>query len=164
MMTSLNGNIFRVTGPLWGKSTGHQWIPLTKASDTELWCFLWSAPERTVEQTIETLVIWDAIVLIMTSLASSFVVVRCRSILPYPSCSLIWHCSILCKTIWKHRDRDKMADIFQTTFQMHFLEWKCLNFEYNLTEIYSTVTSLSCPNFNYSTMSCTTIELNCRWG
>ena len=25
--------------------TGHQWIPHTKASDTELWCFLWSAPE-----------------------------------------------------------------------------------------------------------------------
>ena len=24
--------------------TGHRWIPPTKASDTELWCFLWSAP------------------------------------------------------------------------------------------------------------------------
>ena len=23
------------------------WIPLTKASDAELWCFLWSAPEQT---------------------------------------------------------------------------------------------------------------------
>ena len=43
-MTSSNGNIFRVTGPLWGEFTGHRWIPLTKASDTELWCFLWSAP------------------------------------------------------------------------------------------------------------------------
>ena len=29
--------------------TGHWWIPLTKASDAELWCFLWSAPEQTVE-------------------------------------------------------------------------------------------------------------------
>ena len=45
MMTSSNGNIFRVTGPLWGEFTGHRWIPLTKASDAELWCFLWSAPE-----------------------------------------------------------------------------------------------------------------------
>ena len=27
-------------------------FPLTKASDTEFWCFLWSAPEQTVEQTI----------------------------------------------------------------------------------------------------------------
>ena len=44
--------------------TGDRWIPLTDASDEELWRFLWSAPE----QTVETLVIWDAIVVIMTSL------------------------------------------------------------------------------------------------
>ena len=28
----------------WGEFTGHRWIPPTKASDAELWCFLWSAP------------------------------------------------------------------------------------------------------------------------
>ena len=55
MMTLSNGNIFYVTGHLWGDSKGQ-------------WCFLWSAPEQTVEQTIETPVIWDAIALIMTSL------------------------------------------------------------------------------------------------
>ena len=49
MMTSSNGNIFRVTGPLWRESTGYWWITLTKASDVELWCLLWSAPEQTVE-------------------------------------------------------------------------------------------------------------------
>ena len=38
-MTSSNGNIFRVTGPLCGEFTGHRWIPLTKASDAEHWCF-----------------------------------------------------------------------------------------------------------------------------
>ena len=54
--------------PLWEESAGHLWIPLTKASDAELWCFLWSAPEQTVEQTIESIVIWSAIALIMTSL------------------------------------------------------------------------------------------------
>ena len=59
-----------VTGPLWGESTGRQWIPLTKATDTEL-CFLWSALEQTVEQAIETLVIWDAIAILMTSLYCS---------------------------------------------------------------------------------------------
>ena len=69
MMTSSNGSIFRITGPLCGESSGHQWIPLTKASDAELLCFLWSAPEQTVEQTIETPVIWDGITLIMTSLS-----------------------------------------------------------------------------------------------
>ena len=64
----INGNIFLVTGPLWGESTGHRWNPLTKASDAELWYFLWSAPEQTVEETIATPVIWDAIALVMTSL------------------------------------------------------------------------------------------------
>ena len=68
MMTSSNGNLFLVTGPLWGESTGHRWLPLTKASDAELRYFLWSVPEQTVEQTIETQVIWDAIALIITSL------------------------------------------------------------------------------------------------
>ena len=61
-MTSSNGNIFHVTGPLWwGESSSHRWIRLTKASDMELWRFLWSAPEQAVEQTMETIVFWDAI-------------------------------------------------------------------------------------------------------
>ena len=41
IMTSSNGNIFRVTGPFWGESTGHQWIPFTKAGDAELWTNSW---------------------------------------------------------------------------------------------------------------------------
>ena len=55
MITTLNGNIFRVTGIF------VRWIPLERACDAELWCFPWSAPEQTVEQTIEAPVIWDAI-------------------------------------------------------------------------------------------------------
>ena len=39
MMTSSNENIFRVTGHLCGQFTGSRWIPHTKASDAELWCF-----------------------------------------------------------------------------------------------------------------------------
>ena len=66
MMTSSNGNILRVTGPLREEFIGHRWIPLTKASNAELWCFLWSGPDQTVKKTIETLVKWDAIFLIMT--------------------------------------------------------------------------------------------------
>ena len=46
IMTSWNGDIFSVTDPLWGESNGHRWIPLTKASDAEIWCFLWSPPEK----------------------------------------------------------------------------------------------------------------------
>ena len=45
MMTSSNENIFRVTVPLCGEFIGHRWILRTKASDADLWCFLWSAPE-----------------------------------------------------------------------------------------------------------------------
>ena len=63
MMVSWYGNFFRVTGPWWGESTGPQWIPLAKASDAELWYVLSSAPE----QTIKTLVISDAIMLIMNN-------------------------------------------------------------------------------------------------
>ena len=43
MMTLSSGGIF--CGPLWRKSTGHQWIPLTKATDAELWCFHWFEPQ-----------------------------------------------------------------------------------------------------------------------
>ena len=40
MMTSSNGNIFRVTGHLCGEFTGPRWIPRTMASNAELWCFI----------------------------------------------------------------------------------------------------------------------------
>ena len=49
MMTSSNGNLFLVTGLLCGEFTGHRGLPLTKASDAKLWCFLRSAPEQTIE-------------------------------------------------------------------------------------------------------------------
>ena len=39
MMTSSNGNIFRITGHLCREFTGPRWIPYTKASDAELWFF-----------------------------------------------------------------------------------------------------------------------------
>ena len=54
MVTSSNENIFRVTGSFLEESTGHRWIPLTKASDAKILGFLWSALEQTVDQTIET--------------------------------------------------------------------------------------------------------------
>ena len=38
-LMSSNGNIFHVTGPI-------PWIPLTKACDIKLWCFLWSSPQQ----------------------------------------------------------------------------------------------------------------------
>ena len=69
---SSNGNIFRVAGPYWGESTGHQWISLTKAGDEELWYFIDLRQNKqlnkTNEQTLETSVIWDTVALISTSL------------------------------------------------------------------------------------------------
>ena len=41
MMTSWNGNIFRFTGHLCREFTGPRWIPRTKASDSEPWCFFY---------------------------------------------------------------------------------------------------------------------------
>ena len=62
MMKSSNGNIFRVTGPLRGESTGHRWIPLTKALMLSLIC-AWTNGWAS-----ETPVIWGAIALIMASM------------------------------------------------------------------------------------------------
>ena len=39
MMTSSDGNMFRVTGPLCDEFTGDGWIPLTKASDADILMF-----------------------------------------------------------------------------------------------------------------------------
>ena len=41
--------------------------PVAKASDEELWCFLWCALEHTVEQTLGMPLIWDALSPIVTS-------------------------------------------------------------------------------------------------
>ena len=53
-MTSSNRIIFRVTGHLCWEFTGDRWIPRTKASGAELWCFLWSATTLRVER----LIVW----------------------------------------------------------------------------------------------------------
>ena len=55
----------------WPFVRGIQPSPLNsphKGKWAELWCLLWSAPEPTVEQTMEKPVIWDAITPIMPSL------------------------------------------------------------------------------------------------
>ena len=71
MMTSSNGNIFRVTGPLCGEFTGHRWIPRTKASDAELWCYIWSLNKQLSKQ-LRGWWFLDVNALIMTSLKSSW--------------------------------------------------------------------------------------------
>ena len=48
-------------------TTCHRWILLTNASDAELWSFFGLRLNKTVGQTIETPVIWDASALLMTT-------------------------------------------------------------------------------------------------
>ena len=77
MMTSSNRSIFRVTGILCRKYTDHQWNPRTRASDAELWCFLWSAPWRSGWVNNDETGDWDAIVPIMTTLQCFFLTHVC---------------------------------------------------------------------------------------
>ena len=68
-MTSSNGNIFRVTDPLWGEFTGHGKFPSQRPVTRSLDVFFDLRQNKRFEQTKETLVIWDAIAaLIMTSI------------------------------------------------------------------------------------------------
>ena len=69
MITSWNGNVFRVHGLLWGESTCQRWIPLTKDQQCRIWCFLWCQPK----QTFDLPVIWDALVLILTLLVTPLI-------------------------------------------------------------------------------------------
>ena len=59
---------FRVTGPLSGNPPATGGFPSQRSVTRSFDGFFKSAPEQTVEQTIETPVIWDDIELIMTSL------------------------------------------------------------------------------------------------
>ena len=62
MMTSPNGNIFRVTGHLCGEFTCLRWIPRTKASDggALMFSLIYNWCLKKVEKIIVRLVIWDA--------------------------------------------------------------------------------------------------------
>ena len=49
MMITWNGNAFHITGPLWGESTGHRWIPLAKGSVMHIFVDFAYAVEKTLE-------------------------------------------------------------------------------------------------------------------
>ena len=69
MVTSSNGNIFRVTGPLCGEFTGPGEFPAQRPVTRSFDVFFDLRPnKRLSKQPTMRLVIWDAIVVIMTSL------------------------------------------------------------------------------------------------
>ena len=94
--------------------------PLTKASGAELRCFLWSVPEQTVGQTIETLVIWDAIALIMMSL-------KCL-LLPAPCHGRIFH------TYLNHTNSEGLACRALEPVAVHYCDGSCRSADWG--EIY----------------------------
>ena len=141
MMTSSNWNIFRVTGPLWGGTAGHRWIPFTKPSDAELWCFLWSALEQTPEQTLETPVIWDAVVLIMASLWCLSPASGTKyhdAILMASAVIVLYHISLLWSSdaIWWHRSELTLAQTMACclTATSHYLNqcWLLISKVYDI--------------------------------
>ena len=124
LMTSSNGNIFRVTGPLWGESTSH------RASGVELWYFRWSAPEQRDDRTIETgdlrhhrahydvtvmvrswnrvigcLLVWS---LTSTEVPSSYIC-GCRAVRDTPlNYTSVWWQSIALR--WRHNGHDSVSN------------------------------------------------------
>ena len=74
MMKSSNGNIFRVTGPLWGNPPVTGGFPsqrlVTRNSDI---FFDLHQNRQTTEHTIEGPAIWDAIVLTITSINETWI-------------------------------------------------------------------------------------------
>ena len=49
---------------LWEEPLASSGLVSQMASNAELWCFLWCWPEKAVEQTVDKVMIWDAITLI----------------------------------------------------------------------------------------------------
>ena len=68
MMTSSNGNIFRVTGPLCGEFTGPGEFPTQRPVTQSFDVFFDLRLNKWLSKQLQRLVIWDASKLIMTSL------------------------------------------------------------------------------------------------
>ena len=66
MITSSNGKIFRVTGPLCGEFTGSGEVPTQRPVTRSFDVFFDLRLNKRLSKTVG-LVIWDAIVVIMTS-------------------------------------------------------------------------------------------------
>ena len=91
MMTSWHGNVFHITGSLWGESIGQSlWFPLTKSQWCEALIFpLMSASNQTPTQTVQRLVNWDALILILCHY-NTFISVESNVIPLWPTAAM-WH-------------------------------------------------------------------------
>ena len=144
MMTSSNGNIFRVTGHLYGEFIGHRWIPLTKASDAELWCFLCAITVMCQAVCAHVPVIYESYKLRLKRLKliiftkyfgcylkgiASLKKTHCWIAMPDLVIMLLFKntpCSV--ENELTYRGRDTMAYVFQTTFSNVFSRVKMCQF------------------------------------
>ena len=127
--------------PLCREFIGNRWIPLPKASDTELWCFLWSA--RWINGWVNN----RQSGYLRSNRAHFDVIVMLRNELGWNSNEMTF---VTGKVFWfivsKYRAFDSgirvltyppPLDISQTTISKAFLEWKVLYFDSNFTEVCS---------------------------
>ena len=124
MMTPLNGNFFRVTHLLFGEFTGHQWIPLIKACDAELWCFF---DLRLNKHLSKQLIRWWFETLLR---------------LLWRHCNyILWKCqqqnTMTTTTISYVRDGKRELPFCRSNFQMCFLERKLVCFDSNFANFCS---------------------------
>ena len=128
MMTSSNGNIFRVTGHLCRELTSHRWIPCAKASDAKLcvffdlrlnnrlskqsWGWWFETPSQSLRRHCN----------VTTHESNFYAMDESNFLLAHGSLIRMprkTNCYLL-----THRGRDKMATIFQTTFSNGFSSMK----------------------------------------
>ena len=157
MMTSSNGNIFRVTGLLCGGFTGHRWMPRTKTLTISMIC-AWTnrwANNKDNGDLKRYRAHYDVIIMIILQttqeLETQFFLIGGTNFLDdapndvlYPSTTACGHWSVSSavrprllpegvNTFFK----TQMAAILQTTFQYIFLKWKCSFFNSKLTSVCS---------------------------
>ena len=134
MMTSLNGNISRVTGPLCGEFTSYRWIPLKKASDAELWCFFLSAPDAHYD----VIVMWKSyinFILYMSAVAG---------ILAYRTRCLIFNISFRCVFSRKKTNKTYSKVISHSTKLQSEMLPKRIIYRSALANSYSTYRTGAC--------------------
>ena len=142
MTPSWHGNAFRITAFLWGGSTGHQWIPLTKGQWCPFYVFFVVVPRSYLTNTRVACDLRrpDAHVMLLYE--------RCRPVTA--KCTPTNIGQFLISRWWRGLNsiyliphpttppnKTKWLQFRRRYIQMHFREWKVLYFDQNFTEVCS---------------------------
>ena len=89
-------------------------FPAQRATDAELWCFLWPKPAPTVRQTMERPVIWDAIALIIPDCKVHEANMGPTWVLPSPGGPHVGPMNLAIRDDqplhWRHNDHDSISN------------------------------------------------------